>query len=334
MSHEIDLTTGRAAVFVTQSSGGPAWHGLGTVVQDAATSREAIHLAGLDWKVQQWPLQAIDDHRHSAVHRHVANVRTDTGAVLGVVGRQYTPIQNVECFDFMDALVGDKLAMFHTAGSLKEGRTIWMLARIPKEYHAGDHDVIHPYVLLVNSHDGSSSLRMIATTVRVVCNNTLNLALNRATGSEGISIHHRPSLEMRVREARQRLGIVAARFDQFDEELHRMLEVQPSARQVNRYFKTVIPPLPDNATARQQQSRREMLDRLDANLEAESNTLPGIRGTAWAAYNAVSQWADHQRSFRGTDDHQRAENRLQSVWFGSSNDIKQKAYDLALAGIN
>jgi hypothetical protein len=98
-----------------------------------------------------------------------------------------------------------------------------MLARIPTEYRAGKDDVIQPYVLLVNSHDGSTALRMIPTTVRVVCMNTLNLALSHAGRKEGISIRHRPNLDQRVAEARERLGVVAARFDQFDEELHRMI---------------------------------------------------------------------------------------------------------------
>jgi phage/plasmid-like protein (TIGR03299 family) len=327
MSHEIDITTGRAAVFVT---GEPAWHGLGTVIDTAATSRDAIGLAGLAWTVEQWPIQTTDPGTLTAIDApdHVANVRTDTHAVLGVVGKRYHVFQNAEAFDFMDAIVGDRLAMFETAGSLRGGRRIWMLARIPTEYRAGPDDLIKPYVLLVNSHDGSTALRMIPTTVRVVCQNTLNLALSHSARGEGIAIPHRPSLDQRVHEARRRLGIVAARFDAFDEELHAMLDTPLVTGQVEAYFMGLVP---TPVTDRQRQSRDRMLDQLRANFEDDTNALPGVAGTAWAVYNAVSEFADHQRNFRGKSEQARAENRLSSVWFGSSHRLKQQAYDAALA---
>ncbi|HVT87735.1 MAG TPA: DUF932 domain-containing protein [Tepidisphaeraceae bacterium] len=137
MAHEIDQTTGKAAVFVT---GEPAWHRLGTVIEQATTSAQAIGLAGLDWNVAQWPVRAFGPDNLGAgadIPDVVANVRTDTKAVLGVVGRRYRVFQNREAFDFMDALVGDKLAMYETAGSLHGGKRVWMMARIPKEYRAG-----------------------------------------------------------------------------------------------------------------------------------------------------------------------------------------------------
>ena len=331
MSHEIDTSTGRPAVFVT---GTPAWHRLGKTIEQAATSADAINLAGLNWHVGQWPINATDPtswHTASA-HDHVANVRTDTRSILGIVGKDYNVFQNVDAFDFMDSLVGDKLAMFETAGALKGGRKVWMLARIPKEYRAGSDDLIKPYVLLVNSHDGTSSLRMLPTTVRVVCQNTLNLALHNA-GTEGITIRHRPNLAGRVKEARDKLGIIAARFDQFDEELHAMLAVQMTGRRIKRYFDNLLPAA---TTDREKINRLQTLTLFNANFENPRNNLPGIRGTARAAYNAVSEWADHQRTFRGKDDVSRAENRLASVWFGSSNAIKQQAYAqaLELAGTN
>ena len=344
MSHEIDMTTGAAAIFTTVQ---PPWHGLGTVIDKAATSREAIQLARLNWRVEQWPLAAAAPESPDTitgsgvairVPDHVANVRTDTKAVLGVVGKGYHVFQNQNAFDFMDAIVGDKLAMYETAGSLRGGRKVWMLARIPKEYRAGPEDLIQPYVLLVNSHDGSTALRMIPTTVWVVCQNTLNLALGRSTAGGGVSIRHRPSLDERVKDARAKLGIVAARFDQFDVELHAMLDTMLKPRQVERYFDDVLPPLPAESSRRQKHNRTEILDRFRENFDDHSNSLPGVRGTAWAAYNAVSEWADHQRPRprNGRDERARAESRLDSVWFGSSHQLKQRAYSgaLQLATVN
>ena len=236
MAHEIDQTTGRAAVFVT---GEPAWHRLGTVIEQATTSAEAIGLAGLDWRVEQWPVRAFDPDNQSieaGIPDTVANVRTDTKAVLGVVGRRYRVFQNHEAFDFMDGLVGDKLAMYETAGSLHGGKRVWMMASIPKEYRAGPDDLIEPYVLLTNTHDGSQALRMIPTTVRVVCQNTLNLALREA-GVEGLTISHHPRLESQIAEARAKLGIIAARFDKFDDELHAMLAKELTVTEAGGYFR-------------------------------------------------------------------------------------------------
>ncbi|HXE54616.1 MAG TPA: DUF932 domain-containing protein, partial [Tepidisphaeraceae bacterium] len=265
----------------------------------------------------------------------VANVRTDTKVVLGVLGKRYRVFQNRDAFDFMDALVGDKLAMYETAGSLHGGRRVWMLARIPKEYRAGSDDLIQPYVLLTNTHDGSQALRMIPTTVRVVCQNTLNLALSQS-GTEGLTISHHPRLETRIAEAQAKLGIIAARFDQFDAELHAMLAKDLSAAEADGYFADLSGVNAPSQTDRQKKGRQEVYGKMLANFDNERNTLAGIRHTAWAAYNAVSEWADHQRRYRGGDAAEKLNRRLDSVWFGSSHQIKQAAYQgaLELAGVD
>ena len=334
MSDGIDQTTGRAAVFVT---GEPAWHRLGTVIEQATTSFQAITLAGLDWLVEQWGLRAVKWQSDLVAHADgfVANVRTDTKVVLGVVGKRYRVFQNREAFDFMDALVGDKLAMYETAGSLHGGKRVWMLARIPREYRAGADDVVKPYVLLTNTHDGSQALRMIPTTVRVVCQNTLNLALREA-GVEGLTISHHPRLETRIAEARAKLGIIAARFDQFDEELHAMLAKDLSVTEASGYFRGLARTDIPGGTDRQKKSREKVYGQMLANFDNERNTLPGMKHTAWAAYNAVSEWADHQRNYRGLDPTEKLNRRLDSVWFGASHQIKQAAYQgaLEMAGVN
>ncbi|MBA4190801.1 MAG: alpha/beta hydrolase, partial [Planctomycetaceae bacterium] len=174
MAHEIDMTTGRPAVMV---AGDPPWHKLGQNVSEAQSSSEAMHLAGLDWVVQQWNLVARCEGIEHEVTGRVANIRSDTKAILGVVSTGYRVFQNRAAFEFFDAIVQEKLAVYETAGSLRGGRQVWILARLPKTLRAAGEDEIRPYVLLTNSHDGSKALRMIPTTIRVVCANTLNLAL-------------------------------------------------------------------------------------------------------------------------------------------------------------
>src|SRR5262249_31042682 len=219
MAHEIDMSTGRAAVFVT---GQPAWHQLGTVIAEAATSAEAIQLAALDWTVEQQPIYLGNGQR---IADRVANVRRDTGAVLGVVSTAYQVFQNLDCFDFMDTLVAERLAMFETAGALKGGRQVWMLARIPRELRAAGSDIIDPYVLLTNGHDGLHALKMIPTSVRVVCNNTLNRARRRGVAGEGSPLLHSKNLQAGVEEARRKLGVIVHRLDRFEQQIRALARV-------------------------------------------------------------------------------------------------------------
>ena len=214
------------------------------------------------------------------------------------------------------------------------GKRVWMMASIPKEYRAGPDDLIKPYVLLTNTHDGSQALRMIPTTVRVVCQNTLNLAL-RESGVEGLTISHHPRLESRIAEARAKLGIIAARFDKFDDELHAMLAKKLTVTEAGGYFRGLTGADLPHGTDRQKKTREKVLGQMLDNFDNDKNTLPGVKHTAWGAYNAVSEWADHQRKFRGGSPADKLDRQLDSVWFGQSHQIKQAAYRgaLELAGV-
>jgi len=309
-----------------------AWRSLGHDVTQADSSAEAIQLAGLDWTVSQWPVSAIGpDGVGPIVAKHfVANVRQDTKSVLGIVGRKYKPFQNVEAFSFADAVVGEGLAKYETAGALREGRRVWMLLKLPTEVKAGPDDLIKPYLLVYNSFDGSSCLRALLTSVRVVCQNTLNLALAAGPG-EGITIRHRGDLQGRVADARHTLGLVHQRLETFTQEVEVMRSVQIRSKTVLRYFEDLVPAVAADATERERNNRTRALERLQANLTSDLNTLSGMRGSVWAALNAATEFADHQRIFRGKTDLARRQSRLDSIWFGSSSEFKQLAYEKALA---
>jgi phage/plasmid-like protein (TIGR03299 family) len=237
MPHEIDISTGTAAVFVT---GTPAWHRLGRVIAEAATSADAIRLAGLDWHVEQWPCYACRPGTNTVRPTdRVANVRSDTQAVLGVVSRDYQPFQNAEAFAFMDQIIGDGLARYDTAGALKGGRQVWMLARLPNEVRVARGDVIEPYALLVNGHDGARALTVLPTTVRVVCQNTLNLALGQAR--QVLRIRHEGNVGQRVEEARQCLGVVVRRVEQFEDEVTMLAGRRLTSVEVTDYLQQLFP---------------------------------------------------------------------------------------------
>lgn len=170
---------------------------------------------------------------------------------------------------------------------------------------------------------------MIPTTVRVVCQNTLNLAL-RESGVEGLTISHHPRLESRIAEARAKLGIIAARFDKFDDELHAMLAKELTVTEASGYFRGLAGADVPGGSDRQKKNREKVLGQMLVNFDNERNTLPGMRHTAWGAYNAVSEWADHQRSYRGLNPVEKLNRRLDSVWFGASHQLKQAAYYGAL----
>lgn len=154
------------------------WHGLGTIVMEAPTSADALRLAELDWEVVQEPVYTGNQE---PIKGYKANVRSSDRKVLGVVSDRYKVVQNVDAFSFTDELLG-KGVRYETAGSLQEGRKVWLLARLPKEYViAGER--ISSYLVFSNTHDGSGSVKVAVTPVRVVCNNTLNLALNTAKRS-------------------------------------------------------------------------------------------------------------------------------------------------------
>ena len=174
------------------------WHGLGTMVMEAPTSARALELAGLDWRVEQRPVQTEDGIE---LKGFFANIRSTDQKVLGVVTDKYRVVQNEDAFAFTDALLGEGVT-YETAGSLQEGRKVWLLAKLPHRYIISG-DEITPYLVFSNSHDGSGAIRVAMTPVRVVCNNTLNLALE--TAKRSWSAAHIGNLAGKMQDARQTL---------------------------------------------------------------------------------------------------------------------------------
>ena len=143
------------------------WHELGTIVNDAPTSEYALRLTGLDWNVVQDDVFTNSGERISG---YKANIRDTDRKILGVVSDRYKVVQNTDAFSFTDELLGQGVR-YETAGSLQDGRRVWLLARMPKEYIGGS-DEICPYLVFSNSHDGTGAVKVAITPVRVVCNNS------------------------------------------------------------------------------------------------------------------------------------------------------------------
>jgi phage/plasmid-like protein (TIGR03299 family) len=321
MAQEIATTNNRPSMMYT---GEVPWHRLGTRLDEPATASEAIEAAGLNFEVELTRLVTVND---IPVPNKLAVVREDSHAILGVVGGSYRPVQNRECFGFLDAIVADGSLRYHTAGALGKGERIWMLAKLPDDIRVkNSDDITEKYLLLSNSHDGSSSLRVYFTPIRVVCANTLAIAARNARG-QGVSIVHKGNLTSKVRQAQEVLGLAKRFYDDAEEQINRLAWHYPSLRQLEEYFRQVYPDSPEGESARTKNVRQEMLRLFE---EGIGHDMPDIRHTTWTALNAVTEYVDHYRSTRGKTSLERASNRLESAWFGSGARIKERAWDLAL----
>lgn len=267
------------------------WHGLGTVVREAPASEDALRLAGLDWNVVQEPIYTPFREKIEGVK---ANVRDTDRKVLGVVSDRYKVVQNVEAFSFTDELLGHGVR-YETAGSLSGGRRVWLLARLPREYIiAGER--ISPYLVFSNTHDGSGSVKVAVTPVRVVCNNTLNLALERAQRS--FSMVHTGNISDKITEARDTLFKAESYMDRLGAEFEQLHQQKVTDAEVQKYIEILIP-MESNATRTQEKN----VNRLRENLAMRYYDAPDLQTVGKNAYrflNAVSDFATHAEPLRRT----------------------------------
>lgn len=312
-------------------SGEKPWHGLGTELENPATSAEAIQAAGLDWKVSCGNIVVTETDGNSVgdeilVPNHFCTVRMDNRTPLGIVGRLYTPVQNAEAFAFFDAVVGEKRAIYHVAGALGKGETVWILAKLPDSIRiTGTDDIVDKYLLLTNKHDGTMSLRMFFTPIRVVCQNTLSAALSVRKVGEGITLRHFPDIHKKAELARKTLGIALEYYKNLGEAFNELARHEINDQWLDEYIEDVMPaPEEKEASSRLLNIREGMKSRF----ESPTNSIPGIKGTSWAAYNAVTEYVDHIRKVPKMDvDKSR---RLESIWLGSGAQIKERALSVGL----
>ena len=319
MAHELTMENGKASMMYY---GETPWHQLGTRLQKPATSEEAIVQAGLDWEVVKKPVYVKLDKRFQ-VKDTFAMVRKDKWQrnecdILGVVGKNYTPVQNKDAFNFFDSIVGDKKAIYHTAGSLSGGKIIWILAKLPGYIRVVGNDISEKYLLLSNSHDGSSMVQIKFTPIRVVCQNTLTIAMNKG---ETLKVKHSRDVKDRLKQASELLGIVNDKYDTIERSFKNMAKVQLNEKRLNEYVKTIFPDPVDELQYATVDNNREMVRELFE--QGLGNNLPGVQGTLWAGYNAVTELIDHKITKQNKD------MRTKSIWFGNGYNVKQKAFDVA-----
>ena len=268
------------------------WHGLGTKVEEAPTSADALRLAGLDWRVEQKNIQLCGG---SKVPGYKANVRSTDGKVLGVVSDRYRIVQNADAFEFTDSIIGGDVR-YETAGSLNGGKKIWLLAKLSETEIAGDKT--EPYLCFSNTHDGSGAVRVCMTPIRVVCNNTLNLALDSA--KRAWSVRHTGSLQSKMHEARACLRMANTYMGALAEKADRMANTTITRDQLNRILDELFP-VDEHTTEREKQNIKKLRDEYMVCYFAPD--LVKFRDTAWGAYNAMSDMITHNAPLRKTENY-------------------------------
>lgn len=311
-------------------SGETPWHGLGTQVDGLLTASEVLDAAGLNWEVGLRPAYAkLEDGTFVPISGYNATVRKTDNRAFAPVGRKYAVVNNKPALDFIDALTGAGEVKYETAGSLKGGRVCWVLAKIPNGN--GDIDPLHKYLLITWTHDGSGPVRVIPTNVRVVCWNTLNLALRGIVNQ--FTIRHRGNIESKIEVAKAVLADSLAYFDKAALLFGRLKNESFHDWKIEKVAAKVFNFQPTNVATTEEEGRKVKKDRelLEGIIHLAHNgrgtDIAGVRGTAWGAWNAFTEYADHYAPVRVHKGTEPEEKRLESAWFGTGAEVKRASLE-------
>lgn len=332
MAHEIDTTDGIASFASARED---AWHRLGTVLPDTMTAEEALTAAHLtDWNVRKLPLLArettLDEHGVTDVEVDVddfyATVRTNpvNGQVdtLGVVGAQYTPVQNEDHADMLTNLAHSTGAVFETAGALRGGREVFLTMKVPAHLKVGGIDPVDLYLSALNSHDGRSAFRFLVTPVRIVCANTQWVAEARAKSR--YSMRHTKNINGRIEEAREAMELTIEDFTEFGQEAERMINQTLTNGEFDRIAGRIL--LGGKADDPQAWTARETTKMNDVRaLFRDSATNTEIRGTRWAGYQAFTEYLDHYAPVQARGGNEQ-DARAQRVVLGGAEALRGAAH--------
>nr|WP_295933713.1 DUF932 domain-containing protein [uncultured Dyadobacter sp.] len=329
MSHNIHFNenTGKHAFFSVKEK---AWHGLGQIVDGCLSSSEAIRHAGLDYQVVKTPLFTSQIHHELAgnitifpdeltqIRGYYATCRADSGKPLGVVGSCYQIIQNIDAFTFFDSIADGKGIRYETAGALGAGERIFITAKIDDHIIVGKNDLIEQYLFLTNSHDGSGSITVAFTPVRVVCQNTLNAAIQGL--SSAVKIRHTASATDRLAQAHQLMGLAAKTSVATEAVFNKWAKVRITDSQLKRLIQMAMAPgketlgkIKDGDLDSLSTQFNNTVDRVfEYALSSPEQCLVTTEGTVFGAYNAVTGYFQNVRNYKTAQD------KVSSILFGGN----------------
>jgi len=304
------------------------WHGLGQLLKDYPTIEEAKEASGLIWEVEPRPVKFEGLNGVNELLGYSVLMRKDTGLGLGVVGSRYEVYQNEEMWKYIESFAQECNMNLETAGSLKHGRKTWVLAKAKNGIEPVKGDKVDYFFLFSNSFDGSTPIRVAFTPVRVVCNNTLSLALN---GTENFySVRHTSSASGYLEEVLTALKLSVKYELTLKEMFNHFVEAKISDQDVEEFVKNKLFPSPkkeeEKTSTRAETIREKNIDNVISLYQSGAGTdIKGVKGTAYGLMNAVAEYADHEMRTRGTDDLNRKENKFSSIMGGSAQRLKQTA---------
>ena len=336
MAHNLEFNeqTGKHSFFSVKEK---AWHGLGQIISDYPTSTEAIKHAGLDYTIEKRRLFTYDNENNAGnsdtdvlipeieVPNYFATIRTDNQQVLGVVGKDYEVIQNVDAFTFFDSIVGGDGILYETAGALGKGERIFITAKLPDYIKVGKDDLIEKYLFLTTSHDGYGSITAAFTPIRVVCQNTLNAAMRNHTNS--IKIRHTANAKERLEQAHKVMGISNSLSNELESIFNQWAKVRIIDRQVRKLIELAM--IPNKEVLQNIQSGKtddlstcfkNMVENVyEYCLSSSTQQTETTKGTVFGAYNAVTGYFQNVRSYKDN------EAKLKSLLFGGTGQLRTQA---------
>lgn len=311
------------AVETMMFTGKPAWHGLGQKLNDNPSISEAITAAGLDWEVG---LKDLFTNEGTPVPARATYRKTD-GSILGVVGPRYTPLQNSDAFDWFQPFLDANECSLHTAGSLHEGQKVWVLAKLNRdncEIVKGDETA--KFILLSNSHDGTTAIRVGYSFIRVVCANTLAFAHSKNSSSKLIRIRHTRSSKTNLENVRDIMNNINTEFEATAEQYRFLASKQFNQADVRRYVKVMLG-IENTVDADIKTRTRNIMDEILTLIDGPKQNIEGVRGTYWAAWMGYNEYLNYHKG-------RTADNRIDSLWFGQGGNDDLKAFNTALEFAN
>ena len=344
MAHNINRNsiTGKDSFFSVKEK---AWHGLGQIIEDHPTSEEAIIFAGLDYEVEKRKLFTFD-HANSSeatapdgiqiqkveIKNYFATVRTDTDQLLGIVGSKYEIVQNKTAFTFFDRLVNDGSGIkYETAGALGNGEKIFITAKMPDFIKIGRKDIIEEYIFLTTSHDGSGSIMAAFTPVRIVCNNTLNMALRNHTNA--VFIKHTANAETKLQGAARIISISNNTALQLETLFNKWAKVRVSDAELKKLLRLAMAPNTEVFAAVAEDRNGFEFSRqfeevcgqvFEYAMAAPSQQMDTTAGTLFGAYNAITGYYQNVKNYK--DDNA----KVNSLMFGTGLERTKKAFELCM----
>ena len=303
------------------------WHQLGNQLPAKQSIEVWAEKAGMAWEIRESPVRYMTETAGTlgsimSFDEQKVLYRSDTKAPLSVVSSRYQVVQPKSVLEFYRDLVEISGFELETAGVLKEGKKFWALAKTGKEAVLKGNDVVKGYILLATSCDGTIATTATPTTVRVVCNNTLTIALNGA--SSAIKVPHSTTFDAQA--VKKQLGIAVSQWDSFMYRMRTLSERKVKSHESMNYFLKVMCNSDSQIDPALGLQNERALKKVQAMYEGQGHgsEMASASGTAWGLLNAVTEFVDHERRARSQ------EYRLDSAWFGQGANLKQRALDYAL----